>query len=164
MEPSPTRSTNRPPTDTHPPRPRRLSRLRLLLGYRRAENPHHSHGASLSPHSSDAPPQSHSSSSLTLHANNESQDTQSADIEQRLKNARETVLKALKLALDVAEKVNDIIPIHAVNAVIGGLQVPLERQDVWCTICFLAVSDHTADQCRQCRYTLTAPRPNRKPL
>ena len=139
------RSANRAPTDAPQSRPHRLSPMQRTHRGRRAENSEDPQGASLSPHSTDAPPQSHRSP--TLHANNESQNTQRGRKIQWLKNARETTLKGLKLVLDIAEKASDVIPIHTVNAVIGGLQVLLERQEVWHSICFSAVTDHTADQC-----------------
>ena len=113
---------------------------------RRAENSEDPEGASLSPHSPETPPQSHSSPTPSLRANNEPQNAQRGGKIQWLKNARETTLKGLKLVLDIAEKASDVIPIHTVNAVIGGLQVLLERQEVWRSNCFLAVTDHTADQ------------------
>ena len=167
MNPSRThrpRSSSLTPADAHQSRLQRLSRLRHLLGNRRPESSHHSQDAPLSPHSIDALPQSHRSPSHTLHANDECQDTHSADIAQRLKSAVQTSHRSLKLALAVADKVNDIIPIPAVNAVIGGLQVLLERQDVCQLMCFLTVADHTAAQCRQCRHALTASRPYWKPV
>ena len=114
---------------------------------RRAENSEDPQGASLSSHNTDAPPQSHSSPTYTLHANNESQNAQRGGKIQWLKNARETTLKGLKLVLDIAEKASDVIPLHTVNAVIGGLQVLLERQEVRRTICISAATDHSSDQC-----------------
>ena len=133
------RSTSSAPTDAPQSRPHRLSFLQRLHRSRRAENLEDSQGSFLSPSSTDAPPQSHSSPAPTLHANNKSQ-------EDKIKRARETALVGLKLVVDVAEKASDVMPIPAVNAVIGGLQVLLERQEVWRSNCFLAVTDHTADQ------------------
>ena len=75
------------------------------------------------------------------------QNTQRGGKIEQLNNARETALVGLKLVIDLAEKASDVIPIPAVNTVIGGLQVLLERQDVWHTICFSAITDHTVDQC-----------------
>ena len=67
--------------------------------------------------------------------------------EAKFSGSRETALVGLNLVIDVTEKANDVIPIHTVNVVIGGLQVLLERQEVRRTICISAATDHTADQC-----------------
>ena len=67
--------------------------------------------------------------------------------EAKSSGSRETVLVGLKLVIDIAEKASDVIPIHKVNVVIGGLQVLLERQEVRRTICISAVTDHSSDQC-----------------
>ena len=66
---------------------------------------------------------------------------------QWLKKAKEAALVGLKLVIDMADKASDVIPIHTVNAVIGGLQVLLERQEVRRTICISAVTDHSSDRC-----------------
>ena len=143
------RSANRAPTDAPQSRPHRLSFLQRLHRSRRAENLEDSQGSFLSSRSTDAPPQSHSSPTHTLHAINESQNAQRGGKIQWLKNARETTLKGLKLVLDIAEKASDVIPIHTVNAVIGGLQVLLERQEVWhiiyLSVYFFWLTDHATD-------------------
>ena len=59
-----------------------------------------------------------------------------------------TVLENVELALAVIGKFSDIIPIPYVGAVICSLQVILKKQEVWCIIYSLAVTDHAADQCR----------------
>ena len=86
---------------------------------RRAESSEDLQGASLSPHSTDVPPQSYRSPTPTLHASNESQNIKRGRKIFWLRSARETTLKGLKLVLDIAEKASDVIPIHTVNAVIG---------------------------------------------
>ena len=65
--------------------------------------------------------------------------------EAKFSGSRETALVGLKLVIDVAEKASDVIPIHTVNVVIGGLRVLLERQEVRRTICITAATDHAAD-------------------
>ena len=67
--------------------------------------------------------------------------------EAKFSGSRETAHVGLKLIIDVTEKASDVIPIHTVNAMIGGLQVLLERQEVRRTICISAVTDHSSDQC-----------------
>ena len=56
--------------------------------------------------------------------------TQNAGKTGRLKETVTAGLAELKIALGVADKFSDIIPLPGVSAVIGGLQVLLERQEV----------------------------------
>ena len=81
------------------------------------------------PHNAERLQDLHSIPGPSPHGGNDLQNAHASKTE-RLRETVKTGLASLKIALDVADKFSDIIPVPVVGSVIGGLQVLLERQKV----------------------------------